>query len=430
VVDRFLTPTIYLAVSSYLTNQQIRSRGRGSLGRARAGESHHEPVPQALHFLAAGLAHGLAQRREVRPAQILGRVVPQPVEQFGGADDVGEKQRYDPAADTPGLGHRPILAVRWGVVVWRSARSNLPGSAGDLAPIGSKTIFETRRNPMSFDPVQYKTTTRQQWEDASEAWHRWGPTLEDWLGQATERMLNAAGVVPGARVLDVAAGAGGQTLAAARLVGAGGSVVATDISPTILTYAARAAVEAGLTNVETIEADGEALYSLPAGSFDAVICRLGLIYFPDQQRALAGIRRALRDGGRLAAIVFSTPQRNEFFSIPVSIVRDRAQLPPPEPGQPGPFSLGGPGVLQAALSTAGLSDVTVDAVASPVRLPSAAECVRFERESFGALHQMLAGVAADERPAVWDQIEAALTRFETPGGFVGPCELLVGVGTK
>lgn len=283
---------------------------------------------------------------------------------------------------------------------------------------------------MSFDPVQYKTTTRQQWEDASEAWHRWGPTLEDWLGQATERMLNAAGVVPGARVLDVAAGAGGQTLAAARLVGAGGSVVATDISPTILTYAARAAVEAGLTNVETIEADGEALYSLPAGSFDAVICRLGLIYFPDQQRALAGIRRALRDGGRLAAIVFSTPQRNEFFSIPVSIVRDRAQLPPPEPGQPGPFSLGGPGVLQAALSTAGLSDVTVDAVASPVRLPSAAECVRFERESFGALHQMLAGVAADERPAVWDQIEAALTRFETPGGFVGPCELLVGVGTK
>jgi SAM-dependent methyltransferase len=283
---------------------------------------------------------------------------------------------------------------------------------------------------MAFDPVQYKTTTRQQWEDAAEAWHRWGPTLEDWLGQATERMLDAAGVVAGARVLDVAAGAGGQTLAAARRVGAGGSVVATDISPTILTYAAKAAAEAGRTNVETIEADGEALDSLPAGSFDAVICRVGLIYFPDQQRALAGMRRALRDGGRMAAIVYSTPQRNEFFSIPVSIIRERAQLPPPEPGQPGPFSLGGPGVLQAALTTAGLSDATVDAVPAPLRLPSAAECVRFERESFGALHQMLAGVAAEERPAVWDQIEAALTRFETADGFVGPCELLVGSGTK
>ncbi|HVW31040.1 MAG TPA: class I SAM-dependent methyltransferase [Acidimicrobiia bacterium] len=283
---------------------------------------------------------------------------------------------------------------------------------------------------MGFDPIRYKTTTRQQWEDAAEAWHRWGPTLEDWLGRATERMLDAAGVEAGARVLDVAAGAGGQTLAAARRVGPTGSVVATDISPTILTYAAKAAAEAGLTNVETLEADGEVLDSLPEGSFDAVICRLGLIYFPDQSRALASVRRALRDGGRLAAIVFSTPPLNEFFSIPVSIVRDRAQLPPPEPGQPGPFSLGAPGVLDAALTGAGFADVTVSTVPSPVRLPSASECLRFEQESFGALHQMLAGVPAEERPGVWDQIEAALRRFETADGFVGPCELLVGSGTR
>ncbi|MBW3580540.1 MAG: methyltransferase domain-containing protein [Actinobacteria bacterium] len=283
---------------------------------------------------------------------------------------------------------------------------------------------------MGFDPVQYKTTTRQQWEDAAEAWHRWGPTLEAWLGEATERMLDAADVTTGSRVLDVAAGAGGQSLAAARRTGPRGSVVATDVSPTILTYAAKSAAEAGLTNIETVEADGEALDALPAASFDAVICRVGLIYFPDQQRALAGMHRALRDGGRIAAIVYSTPDRNEFFSIPVSIIRDRAQLPPPQPGQPGPFSLGGPGVLHAALTQAGFSDVRVDAVPSPLRLSSAAECVQFERDSFGALHQMLAGVAPPERQAVWDQIEAALARFEAPDGFVGPCELLVGSGTK
>ena len=283
---------------------------------------------------------------------------------------------------------------------------------------------------MGFDPVQYKTTTRQQWEDAAEAWHRWGPTLDAWLGDATSSMLEAAGVTSGSRVLDVAAGAGGQTLAAARLVGPSGSVVATDISPTILTYAASSAVEAGLTNIEILEADGETLDALPAKSFDAVVCRLGLIYFPDQERALAGMRRALRDGGRISAIVYSTPDRNEFFSVPVSIIRERAQLPAPQPGQPGPFSLGGPGVLEAALSTAGFSDVTVAAVPAPLRLPSAAECVRFERESFGALHQMLAGVAPDERPAVWNEVEMALTRFETRQGFVGPCELLVGSGTR
>lgn len=283
---------------------------------------------------------------------------------------------------------------------------------------------------MGFDPIQYKRTTRQQWEDAAEAWHRWGPTLEAWLGPATERMLTAAGVAAGSQVLDVAAGAGGQSLAAARRAWPSGRVVATDISPTILTYAAKTAAEAGLTNIETLEADGEGLHDLPSGAFDAVISRVGLIYFPDQQAALTGMRRALRDGGRFAAIVYSTPARNEFFSVPVTIIRTRAQLPPPEPGQPGPFSLGSPGVLERALTTAGFEEVSVEAVEAPLRLSSAAECVRFERESFGALHQMLSGVPEQDRPAVWTEIEAALARFDTPAGFVGPCELLVASGVK
>lgn len=282
---------------------------------------------------------------------------------------------------------------------------------------------------MSFDPVQYKTTTRSQWEDAAEAWHRWGPTLETWLGPATATMLDHSGAAPGHRVLDIAAGAGGQSIAAARRVGTDGSVVATDISPTILSYAAKCAAEAGLTTIETLEADGETLEALPAASFDAAISRVGLIYFPDQARALTGIRRTLRPGARFAAIVYSTAAANEFFSLPVSIIRTRAQLPPPAPGQPGPFSLGGPGVLAEALSAAGFSDVRVDAVAAPLRLPSASECTRFERESFGALHQMLGGVSEAERPGVWAEIETALRRFETPDGFVGPCELLVASGS-
>lgn len=283
---------------------------------------------------------------------------------------------------------------------------------------------------MGFDPDQYKKTTRAQWEDAAEAWHRWGPTLEEWLGEATEAMLDAAGVTAGSRVLDVAAGAGGQTLVAARRVGTGGQVVATDISPTILTYAAKEAVEASLSHVSTLEADGEVLDELAPSAFDAVISRVGLIYFPDQQRALAGMLRALREGGKVAAVVYSTPDRNRFFSIPVSIIRERAALPPPQPGQPGPFSLGGPGVLEAAFTAAGFGEVSVETVPAPLRLPSAVECVRFERESFGALQQMLSGVPEAERPGVWDDIEAALSQFETAEGFVGPCELLVASGTK
>lgn len=281
----------------------------------------------------------------------------------------------------------------------------------------------------TFDPIKYKATTREQWQAAAEAWHRWGPTLHQWLGEATNVMLDMAGVLEGQRVLDVAAGAGEQTIVTAQRVGPTGSVLATDISSNILDFAQQAARHAGLKNVETKVVDGENL-ELPENSFDAVISRVGLIYFPDQHKALTGMKRVLKSGGRVAAITYSTPENNKFFSVPVSIIRRRANLPPPLPGQPGPFSLGSPGVLEAAYQKAGFRDIQIRLVPSPLRMPSAAECVRFERESFGALYQMLAGVPEAERPSVWDEIEQELKKFEGADGFVGPCEMVVAIGIK
>ncbi|MCU1388458.1 MAG: methyltransferase [Ilumatobacteraceae bacterium] len=281
----------------------------------------------------------------------------------------------------------------------------------------------------TFDPDRYKRTTHDQWQDAAEAWHRWGPFIDEWLGASTELMLDLAAVGTGARVLDVAAGAGGQTITAARRVGPTGSVLATDISANLLDYASREAARQGLFNVSTLAADGE-LLDVEAGSFDAAISRVGLIYFPDQQAALARMIHALRPGGRVVAIVYSTADRNEFFSIPVGIIRRRAELPPPAAGQPGPFSLGAPGVIESAFTAAGLVEVEAHVVPSPLHFPSAKECVRFERESFGALHQMLAGLDDAGRAAAWAEITDGLNRFETNVGFVGPCEMIVGVGTK
>jgi ubiquinone/menaquinone biosynthesis C-methylase UbiE len=282
----------------------------------------------------------------------------------------------------------------------------------------------------TFDPQKYKDTTTQQWQTAAEAWHRWAPTLAEWLGPSTEIMLDMAGVTSRSRVLDVAAGAGEQTVVAARRVGSDGYVLATDISSNILEFAAAEARDAGLKNIETRVMDGENMDELDADSFDAVISRVGLIYFPDQQKALTGMRRVLKPGGKIGAIVYSTPDRNQFFSIPITIIRRRAELPPPLPGQPGPFSLGAPGVLEDAFKTAGFRDVETRVVQAPVRMSSAAECVRFERESFGALHQMMSGLSEAEREETWKEIEDELRQFETGDGFEGPCEMVVGAGVK
>jgi SAM-dependent methyltransferase len=287
----------------------------------------------------------------------------------------------------------------------------------------------TTRQP-SFDAERFKVTTRAQWQEAAEAWHRWGPLLSSWLGPATEQMLEMGGVAENYRVLDVAAGAGEQTLVAARRVGPAGYVLATDLSPAILELAAQSARKEGLENVETRELDGEALHELPRDSFDVVISRVGLIYFPDQKKAVQGMRRALKPGGRISVMSYSTADKNAFFSLPVSIIRRRAQLPAPLPGQPGPFSLGDPAVLEKLLVDAGFRDVEVRKVEAPVRVGSAAECVRFERESFGALHQMLSSLDEAEQNSVWEEIGEALLEFEDGQGFVGPCELVLASGTK
>lgn len=285
-------------------------------------------------------------------------------------------------------------------------------------------------NPPQFNPQQYKQTTQQQWDSAAEAWHRWSPLLSRWLGPATETMLDMCNITLGSRVLDVAAGAGEQTVTIARRVGDSGHVLATDLSPNILEFAALSARRAGVGNVQTRVVDGEQLEQLETEPFDAVVSRVGLIYFPDQQKALTGMKSRLKETGRVAAMVYSTADRNPFFSIPVSIIRRRANLPAPLPGQPGPFSLGAEGILEKTFREAGFRDIEVEAIDAPVRLSTAAECLQFEQESFGALHQMLSGLSDTEQDEAWSEIEEALGQFETNGQFEGPCEMLVAVGTK
>ena len=275
----------------------------------------------------------------------------------------------------------------------------------------------------TFDPHAYKQTTREQWQEAATAWHRWDPVFDRWLGEATSLLLDLAGVGEGTRVLDIAAGSGGQSIAAARR---GAVVLATDISPNILREAEAAARAAGVATVATRVLDGEELHVDP-GTFDAAISRLGLMYMPDKPRSLAEARAALRPGGRIAALVFAEAEANGFFSVPISIIRRRAELPPPAPGLPGPFSASN---LHDLLTGAGFAEVEVHRVPAPLVLGSAAECTQLERESFGALHQMLAKLSDEEREDTWREIEAALGQFEGADGFAGPCELLVGAGTK
>jgi len=281
----------------------------------------------------------------------------------------------------------------------------------------------------SFDAVKYKNAQREQWNKDGAAWLRWTPTLDRWYGAATRQMLDLASIQPGQRVLDIAAGAGEPALSAAERVGAGGYVLATDISEGIVALALQAARERGLQQVEAHAMDGEKL-DLPDAAFDAVLCRLGLMYMPHPVAALREWRRALRPGGRVAVAVFSTPERNAWGALPASIIRRRAQLPPPVAGQPGPFSLGGPGVLEALFRDAGFTDPEVRAVPVPHGAARAIDYVQVAREAFGGFNAMMAHLPTPERESVWNEVEFSMRIFESPDGFEVPGECLVGAATK
>jgi ubiquinone/menaquinone biosynthesis C-methylase UbiE len=162
---------------------------------------------------------------------------------------------------------------------------------------------------------------------------------------ANEMMIDAAALQPGNRVLDVAAGTGDQTLLAARRVGPTGYVLATDISSNMLKLASDAAREDGLTNVETRVMDAENI-DLDPDSFDAIICRQGLMLLPNPVKALIGMRRVVKPKGKVVALVWSSEEKNPYQGIPFAIARRIGNIPAPAPELPGMFRLGEPALLE------------------------------------------------------------------------------------
>lgn len=278
------------------------------------------------------------------------------------------------------------------------------------------------------DPEGFKRRIQQQWDEVAARWDRWTPVMRDQLALATELMLDLAKLRPGHRVLDVAAGNGYQSIAAARRVGPSGHILAIDLAPEQLRFAAAGSRKAGIGHIETRVMDAENL-DLPDASFDAVICHFGVMFLPDLDRGLKEMGRVLKPGGWASMAIFAAGGAPES-ELAASIVRNRlggeAQAPERLTGR----SLGAPGVLKRRLEDAGFQAVESHELTVPLRLPSTAEAVRYLREIHPTLEEMMAPLTADERNEVWARVETALARYVGPDGFVSPNRVLVVAGMR
>lgn len=274
-----------------------------------------------------------------------------------------------------------------------------------------------------------KSALRDTWETAAPGWAKWEQVFAAGLTGATDVLIDCAAIRPGMHVLDLACGAGSQTIQAAQRVGPTGRVTACDISPTMLDHVRRNAARAGLQNIETLACAADEL-DPRLSPFDAAISRLGLMLFPSPRGALQAVLQIVRPGARIAAMVFTTPADNPLMAQPMSILLRHAGKSAPAPGQPGIFALGGEGILERIMTEVGLAEVGTKRVRAPLALSSASDALQMMMQAFGAYRAVVADLNDAQRAAAWNEVYECLKQFEAGGRFTAEFNFIVGAGAR
>jgi SAM-dependent methyltransferase len=257
------------------------------------------------------------------------------------------------------------------------------------------------------DAGEFRDAQRQQWNTAAPGWLKWVEQTEAATQVVSDRIVEMAGVEPGARVLDIACGMGQPSLSAARKAGDGGSVVGTDISAEMISIARRRAADLGLDNVEFVESPAVEL-DYAEGSFDAAVSRWGIIFEPDGEGVASRVRGFLKPGGRFAISAWSEPERVPMLSIPMRTVMERLDVTPPPPGTPGPLSRPTPEAIRGLLEGGGFSDIEVEEVEISNEWDSPEDFTTFVREIAPPISALMANQPPDVQEATWQAITDAV----------------------
>lgn len=247
------------------------------------------------------------------------------------------------------------------------------------------------------------------------------------LRETSDAIISAAGIRPGFHVVDIAAGSGIPTLAIARLVGPGGRVTAVDPSPVFVDALTRNAREAGLDNVDIVQASVTAM-PFETASFDAATCHFGAMFFPDLHAGLEAIRRVLRPGRRAAFAAWGPIADNTLFgTFFPTLARHLGPQPPPDnPTEaPWPMRFAEPGTLAAALARAGFEDTREERPVVDMTWPGPARSLH---EFWMDMANLGEDVPAGTRRAIEDDLLAALERVEDADGLHFTARVVIASG--
>jgi enediyne biosynthesis protein CalE5 len=277
------------------------------------------------------------------------------------------------------------------------------------------------------DPAEFREGQRAQWNTAASGWRKWNDLIDASASGICDRLVELAGVEPGSRVLDIAAGYGEPSLTAARRVGPDGSVVATDISAEMLAFGRERAAAAGVENIEFVQSDGFSL-DLPAESFDAAVSRWGIIFEPDGEGTAAHIRGFLKPGSRFAISSWGPPERVPFLAIAMKTAMEKLDVPPPPPGTPGPLSRPTEEAIGGLLEGGGFSNVEVEELEVTFELDSPEDYTSYIRAIAAPITAMIAPHPEDVQRQTWDAITEAARDAAGDGPIRFSNQVLVAAG--
>jgi enediyne biosynthesis protein CalE5 len=280
------------------------------------------------------------------------------------------------------------------------------------------------------DPAVFKAQQREQWSNVAQGWRRRWAAYEQGAQPLSDRMMHLAHVAPGQRVLDVATGIGEPAMTAARQVGPSGSVMAIDQAPQMLAVARERMQAAGIRTVEFVEGDAEAV-TLPLDSFDAVVCRWGLMFFHDPVGALARFRNSLVPRGWLAVAIWGEPSRVPMISLPFSVLSRELGRPPSLPSGPNPFALSEQTRLEQVLRDAGFANVHSEPFTVTFEFASVDELLGHLAEVSAPIARIMATSSSQYQAEFWKKLADSAVPFTDADGLIRLSnECLVAAGQR
>ncbi len=287
---------------------------------------------------------------------------------------------------------------------------------------------QTQRKPVG-DADELRAGLHTIWGAVAPGWEQNADFVDRRAGRLTATMLEAAALEPGDRVLELACGPGGLGIAAAERVGAEGEVVLSDVVPQMTTIAATRASARGLGNVSTLDLDLERI-DQPDESYDAVLCREGIMLVPDHEGAAGEIRRVLYPGGRAVVSVWGPREHNPWLGAMLDAVGAQLGGTFPPPGVPGPFALDGRDKLLAVLSGVGFDDIEITEVEAPWTGASFDQWWLVTTALAGPLAKVLEVQPPEAIDAIRAHARESLSRYETADGLEIPGVTLVGTARR